>query len=57
MENYEQEILPGQTVDDDSALKAIRRLKSIVDSTHGELLLTHDPVLIQKTKLAPEFYE
>ncbi|MCB0220490.1 MAG: N-acyl homoserine lactonase family protein [Chrysiogenetes bacterium] len=57
MENYDEEILPGQTVDDDSARAAIRRLKGIVDSTHGEFLLTHDPVLIQTTKLAPEYYE
>lgn len=57
MENYEQEILPGQTVDDEAARKAIRRLKNIVDSTHGEFLLTHDPVRIQQVKLAPEFYD
>jgi len=57
LENYEQEILPGQSVDDDAARAAIRRLKHIVDSTHGEFLLTHDPVLIQSTRLAPEYYD
>ena len=57
IENYDHEILPGQTVDDEAALQAIRRLKNIVDSTHGEFLLTHDPVRIQSAKLAPEFYD
>jgi N-acyl homoserine lactone hydrolase len=57
MENYDEEILPGQSVDDPSAMAAIKRLKRIVESTHGEFLLTHDPVLIQKTKLAPDYYE
>lgn len=57
MENYDEQILPGQSVDDDSAREALRKLKHIVDSTHGEFLLTHDPVQVQKIKLAPEYYD
>ncbi len=57
VENWEQEILPGETVDDEAALASIRKLNRIVEATHGEFLLTHDPVRVQQIKLAPEFYE
>lgn len=57
VENYEQEVLPGETVDDAAALAAIRRLKQIVATTGGEFLLTHDPVKIHQAKLAPDFYD
>ncbi len=56
-ENWEQEILPGETVDDAAALASIRKLDRIVESTHGEFLLTHDPVRVQQIKLAPDYYE
>jgi len=56
-ENFDQEILPGESVDDAAALAAIRRVKSIVADTGGRLILFHDPVAIQSTRLAPAFYD
>jgi N-acyl homoserine lactone hydrolase len=55
-ENFDQEILPGESCDDKAALAAIRRLKQIVAETGGRMILFHDPVAIQTTRLAPEFY-
>ena len=56
-ENFDQEILPGECVDDIAALASIRRLKSIVAQTKGRMILFHDPVAIQHTRLAPQFYD
>lgn len=56
-ENFEQEVLPGESVDDPAALASILRLKQIVQERNGQLLLGHDPNLIQQIKLAPEYYE
>jgi N-acyl homoserine lactone hydrolase len=55
-ENLDQEILPGESCDDDAARSAIKRLKSIAADNHATTLLFHDPVAIQQMKLAPEFY-
>jgi N-acyl homoserine lactone hydrolase len=55
-ENFDLEILPGESCDDDAALAAIRRLKRIVTESGGQIILFHDPVAIQTTRLAPEFY-
>ena len=56
-ENFEEEILPGESVDDDAARAAIRRLNTIVADRQGQMILFHDPVAIQTTKLAPDFYD
>lgn len=56
-ENFDQEILPGESCDDDAALAAIRRLKRIVADRDGRMILFHDPVAIQATRLAPAFYD
>jgi N-acyl homoserine lactone hydrolase len=56
-ENFDREILPGDSVDDEAALKAIQRLKSILAETNGRMILFHDPVAIQATRLAPESYD
>ncbi|WP_218005368.1 N-acyl homoserine lactonase family protein [Hydrogenophaga palleronii] len=56
-ENFEHEILPGESCDDEASLAAIRRIKSIRDSTDGEIFLFHDPVAIQAMRLAPAFYD
>ncbi len=53
-ENFDEEILPGDCVDDEAALVALRRLKAL--AVGGTLLLGHDPVAIQQTRLAPDFY-
>jgi N-acyl homoserine lactone hydrolase len=55
-ENLDQEILPGESCDDDAALRAIRRLKSLAAEPGATCLLFHDPVAIQQMKLCPEFY-
>jgi len=56
-ENFEEEILPGESVDDPAALASIRRLKQIAQEREGQLILGHDPNLIQKIKLAPDYYD
>ncbi|KYF70252.1 MBL fold metallo-hydrolase [Sorangium cellulosum] len=55
-ENFTDEVLPGESVDDEAALASIRRLKQIARERDAELLLGHDPQLIQKVRLAPESY-
>ncbi len=56
-ENFEQEILPGESVDDPAALASIRRLKKIAQERGGRLILGHDPNFIQQIKLAPDYYD
>ncbi len=56
-ENYEEEVLPGEAVDDPAALSSIRRLKQIAQERNGRLFLGHDPNFIQQIKLAPEYYD
>jgi N-acyl homoserine lactone hydrolase len=56
-ENFDDEILPGESVDDEAAMAAIRRMKAIVADSGGRLILFHDPVAIQTTTLAPAFYD
>jgi N-acyl homoserine lactone hydrolase len=56
-ENFDHEILPGESCDDAAALAAIRRLKRITAERQGRMILFHDPVAIQHTRLAPDFYD
>lgn len=55
-ENFDAEILPGETCDDAAALQAIRRIKETIASEQAQCLLFHDPVAIQSIRLCPEFY-
>ena len=55
-ENFDQEILPGESCDDVAALNAIRRLKAIEAQTRATRLLFHDPVAIQTMRLCPQAY-
>ena len=55
-ENFAAEILPGETCDDDAALRAIRRINAIVADSPATCLLFHDPVAIQTMRLCPDFY-
>ena len=57
MENYEQELLPGESVDDEAALESLRKLIRLSALPNTRLFLGHDPTLIQKIKLIPEFYD
>ena len=56
-ENFDQEILPGEAVDDQAAMAAILRLKGITATRNGTMILFHDPVAIQATRLAPQYYD
>jgi N-acyl homoserine lactone hydrolase len=55
-ENFDDEVLPGEVCDGDAALRAIRRLKTLAAADRTTLLLFHDPVAIQRMRLAPECY-
>ena len=55
-ENFDAEIAPGEACDEAAALRAIQRLKAIETERRATLLLFHDPVAIQKMRLAPECY-
>jgi N-acyl homoserine lactone hydrolase len=56
-ENFDEEILPGSTCDDAAALAAIRRVKAVVAERQAKMILFHDPLAIQQTRLAPDFYD
>ena len=56
-ENFEDEVIPGESCDDVAALASIRKLKAIARERAGELILLHDPVRVQTLRLAPEFYD
>ena len=55
-ENFDEEIAPGETCDEEAAMRAIRHLKAIESERQATRLLFHDPVAIQKMRLAPECY-
>jgi N-acyl homoserine lactone hydrolase len=56
-ENFEEEIAPGGLHDEAAAMASIRRLKAIVAERNATMILFHDPVAIQSTRLAPDFYD
>lgn len=56
-ENFSEEILPGETVDDEAALASIRRLNALAARPRSRMILFHDPVAIQSYKLAPDYYD
>jgi N-acyl homoserine lactone hydrolase len=56
-ENFDEELLPGESCDDEAALRAIRRLKALRLAREAQMLLFHDPVAIQSMRLTPEFYD
>ncbi len=55
-ENFENEVLPGESVDDPAAMTSIRRLKAIAQDTGGEMILLHDPDMVQRLRLSPASY-
>ncbi|CAF1314645.1 unnamed protein product [Didymodactylos carnosus] len=57
LENFRDEILPGESVDDEAALKSIRLLNQLASEHNACLFLGHDPVFIQTIKLAPDYYD
>ena len=56
-ENFDRKLLPGETCDDDAALKSLRRMKALAAQPDSTLLLFHDPVAIQSMRLAPDCYD
>jgi N-acyl homoserine lactone hydrolase len=56
-ENFDDEVLPGECCDDVAALRAIHKLKALQTTRRAQMLLFHDPVAIQRIRLAPEFYD
>ncbi|WP_206076985.1 N-acyl homoserine lactonase family protein [Palleronia sediminis] len=56
MENFDEEILPGEASDDAEALASIRRINRLVEETDTTLMLTHDPNLLLGLRLAPDYY-
>jgi N-acyl homoserine lactone hydrolase len=55
LENFNDEILPGETSDPEAALASLRRLK--LEACSGRLILGHDPMMIQTLPVAPQFYD
>mgnify|MGYP003407253843 CR=1 FL=1 len=55
-ENFDLEILPGETCDDAAALHSLRRVKALAGAPGTSCLLFHDPVAIQSMRLAPDAY-
>ena len=55
-ENWDEIVLPGECCDDAAARLAIERLKGIAALRRATILLFHDPVAIQTTRLAPQAY-
>jgi N-acyl homoserine lactone hydrolase len=56
MENFQEEVLPGESADDEAALASIRRINAIV-AEGAMLFLTHDPDLLLSLRRAPECYD
>jgi len=57
IENLDDEVLPGGSVDDEAALAAIRRVKAIATATGGRVIPGHDPDFFATLKQAPAYYE
>jgi len=55
LENFEREVIGG-SMDDPAALASIRRLNAIARETGGELIPLHDPLFVQRARLAPDHY-
>ena len=55
VENFRDEVLPGESQDDAAALRSIRRVNALV-ADGAQLFLTHDPDLLLRLRRAPGFY-
>ncbi len=56
-ENFDEEILPGESCDDEAALAGDSADQGARGAAGTQCLLFHDPVAIQGLRLCPEFYE
>jgi len=57
MQNFDEEILPGEAADDAAALASIRRINRIRNDEDAMMFVCHDPDLIQTQRLAPAHYD
>ena len=57
MENFDDEIAPGETAVIEAAIPSIRKIKQIAAERGAELMLLHDPNMVQRLRLAPDWYE
>lgn len=57
LQNFDEEILPGEAADDAAALESIRKINRIRHERNAAMFVCHDPVLIQQQKLSPRFYD
>jgi N-acyl homoserine lactone hydrolase len=55
-ENFDDEVLPGESCDDVAALRAIQRIKALEATSNATRLLFHDPAAIQTMRLSPDCY-
>ena len=55
-ENFAEEIAPGSMESPEEGIPSIRKLKRIAAERNAELILLHDPNLVQTLKLAPASY-
>jgi N-acyl homoserine lactone hydrolase len=55
-ENFAEEVLPGESCDDEAALRAIRRINTIAAGQPALVLLFHDPTEILRIRLSPLCY-
>lgn len=55
-ENFAEEILPGCCYDDVAAMNSIRRINELRVVENAAMFLFHDPVAVQRMRLAPLFY-
>lgn len=55
-ENFEREIAPGSMETPEAGLPSILKLKRLAAEQGAELILLHDPNLVQTLRLAPSFY-
>ncbi|MEZ5924310.1 MAG: N-acyl homoserine lactonase family protein [Hyphomicrobiaceae bacterium] len=56
-ENFEKEIAPGSMEMPTQGLPSILKLKRIAAERRAEMILLHDPNLVQGLKLAPAYYD
>lgn len=56
-ENFEKEIAPGSMEAPQEGLPSILKLKRLAAERNAELILLHDPSLVQGLRLAPDFYD
>jgi len=55
-ENFDREVLPGESCDDAAALAALLRVKALAAQPRTTVLLFHDPAALQAMRLSPDCY-